>query len=267
MVENEVRSNEIMIFEGHEVEVFEYDGRVLFNPYHVGNCLDIDNVTVRRHIQSMNKNQVIKLKNSNVQDMNFRKLHNTGENFLTESGVFKLIFKSQKPEAEKFQDWVTDEVLPSIRKHGAYMTPQKIEEVLLNPDTIIQLATTLKNEQEKNKKLQLEIAHKQEVITGLTDDIDVYKKKDIINRICRYNYNNYANRYKELYKCFRENEHVDLEARCEGYNLKQTKKKDRLTTIKYAEKFGFIDSLYTYCVKLYETEVKEIIQQLNKIQD
>ena len=119
------------------------------------------------------------------------------------------------------------------------MTPQKIEEILLNPDTIIQLATTLKDEQEKNKRLQLEIAHKQEVITGLTDDIDVYKKKDIINRICRYNYNNYANRYKELYKCFRENEHVDLEARCEGYNLKQTKKKDRLTTIKYAEKVWF----------------------------
>src|SRR5690606_6735444 len=54
-----------------------------------------------------------------------------------------------KPEAKTFKKWVKQEVLPSIRKHGAYMTPQKIEEVLLNPDTIIQLATNLKEEQQK----------------------------------------------------------------------------------------------------------------------
>ena len=79
-------------------------------------------VTVRRHIQDMNEDQVIKLTNFNVQDMNFRKLHNTGENFLKEAGVYKLIFKSRKPEAERFQDWVTDTVLPSIRKTGEYST-------------------------------------------------------------------------------------------------------------------------------------------------
>ncbi len=56
--------------------------------------------------------------NSKMHNMQFRKLHNTGENFLTESGVYKLIFKSRKEEAERFQDWVTDEVLPSIRKTG-----------------------------------------------------------------------------------------------------------------------------------------------------
>lgn len=53
-----------------------------------------------------------------MHNMQFRKLHNTGENFLTESGVYKLIFKSRKEEAERFQDWVTDEVLPLIRKTG-----------------------------------------------------------------------------------------------------------------------------------------------------
>ena len=54
--------------------------------------------------------------------MHFRKLNNRGEKFLTESGVYKLIFKSDKKEAEKFQDWVTDEVLPEIRKTGGYIT-------------------------------------------------------------------------------------------------------------------------------------------------
>lgn len=112
--------NNLMIFEGKNVEVFEYEGQVLFNPRHVGECLDIADVTVRRHLQEFNNKQLVKLTNSNVQDMNFRKLHNTGENFLTESGVYKLIFKSRKEAAERFQDWVTDEVLPSIRNNGMY---------------------------------------------------------------------------------------------------------------------------------------------------
>lgn len=90
--------------------------------------------------------------------MHFRKLHNTGENFLTESGVYKLIFKSKKKEAEKFQDWVTDEVLPSIRKYGAYMTENTLEKALTSPDFLIQLATNLKEEQEKRRLLEEEKA-------------------------------------------------------------------------------------------------------------
>lgn len=70
-------------------------------------------------------------------------------NFINESNLYKVIFQSRKPNAEKFTDWVTSEVLPSIRKHGAYMTPEKIEEALLNPDTLIQLATNLKDERTK----------------------------------------------------------------------------------------------------------------------
>lgn len=68
--------------------------------------------------------------------------------FISESMVYKLAFKANNSLAEKFQDWLASEVLPSIRKHGAYMTPQKIEEVLLNPDTLIQLANTIKEERE-----------------------------------------------------------------------------------------------------------------------
>ena len=144
---------------------------------------------------------------------------------------------------------------------------QKINNQYKLPTTYKEALIQLLEKVEENEKLIEENQHKQEVINGLTDDVDIYKKKDIINRICRRRHDNYANRYKELYKCFRENYHIDLEARCEGYNLKQVKKKDRLTTIKYAEKFGFIDDLYSCCVKLYETEVKEIIEQLNEVQN
>ena len=73
-------------------------------------------------MRTFNNNQVVVIKNSDMHDMHFRKLNNRGEKFLTESGVYKLIFKSDKKEAEKFQDWVTDEVLHNIRKTGGYIT-------------------------------------------------------------------------------------------------------------------------------------------------
>lgn len=72
---------------------------------------------------------------------------------INESGLYSLIFGSKLESAMRFKRWVTSEVLPSIRKHGAYMTPQKIEEALLNPDTIISLAQQLKEEKAKTAKL------------------------------------------------------------------------------------------------------------------
>lgn len=119
--------NELMIFEGHEVEVIEINGQVLFNPYHVGECLELTDSAVRKAIGNMNEKQVVKLKNSDVNKSDIRKLNNAGENFLTESGVYKLVFKSHKPNAEKFTDWIADEVLPSIRKTGSYSANGKSE--------------------------------------------------------------------------------------------------------------------------------------------
>lgn len=74
---------------------------------------------------------------------------------VNEYGLYSLVLGSRKPEAKEFKRWVTHEVIPSIRKHGAYMTPKKLAESLLNPDTMIQLLTTLKEEQEKNKELSV----------------------------------------------------------------------------------------------------------------
>lgn len=81
---------------------------------------------------------------------------NRGMTVINESGLYSLILGSKLPTAKEFKHWVTSEVLPSIRKHGAYMTPQTIEKALLNPDTIINLATHLKKEQEQRKQLQEE---------------------------------------------------------------------------------------------------------------
>lgn len=75
---------------------------------------------------------------------------------INESGMYSLILSSKLPNAKKFKKWVTGEALPSIRKHGAYLTPDKVEEVLLNPDTIIKIAQNLKEEQEKRMQLEIE---------------------------------------------------------------------------------------------------------------
>ncbi len=117
--------NNLMNFEGNSVEIFEWNGQVLFNPRHVGNCLELSDSAVRNYLAKMNKKQAIVLKNPDVRDKDIRKLNNAGEKFLTESGVYKLIFKSRKPEAERFSDWVADDVLPRIRKTGSYEMPEK----------------------------------------------------------------------------------------------------------------------------------------------
>lgn len=76
--------------------------------------------------------------------------------FVNESGLYEVILRSDSPKAKPFRKWVCSEVIPSIRKHGAYMTTQTIEDILKNPDLIIGMATELKKEQEANKKLQVE---------------------------------------------------------------------------------------------------------------
>ena len=77
--------------------------------------------------------------------------------FINESGLYSLILSSKMPNAKKFKRWVTSEVLPSIRKHGAYMTEQTLEKALTSPDFLIQLATNLKKEKEKNAQLSQQI--------------------------------------------------------------------------------------------------------------
>lgn len=72
---------------------------------------------------------------------------------INESGVYALVFGSKLESAKAFKRWVTHEVIPSIRKHGAYLTPQKIEDALLNPDVLINLALQLKAEKQKNAEL------------------------------------------------------------------------------------------------------------------
>lgn len=160
-------NSNLMMFEGKQVEVFEFNGTVLFNPKHVGECLEIKDTN--SSIRDFNNKQVVKLTNSKMHNMQFRKLHNTGENFLTESGVYKLIFKSKKKEAEKFQDWVTDEVLPQIRQTGGYIPIDEEEneqDILAKALLIAQ--NTLKRKDELLKVKDREIESKNRFLNQLS---------------------------------------------------------------------------------------------------
>lgn len=78
-------------------------------------------------------------------------------NVVNEPGLYSLTLGSRKPQAKEFKRWITHEVIPSIRKHGAYMTPETIEKVLFDPDFIIRLATDLKTERELRMKLERKV--------------------------------------------------------------------------------------------------------------
>lgn len=141
--------NNLMIFEGKQVEVFEFKGEILFNPKDVAKCLDIKDVN--SSIRNFSDKQVRKITNSDLRDMHIRKLNNAGENFLTEAGVYKLVFKSHKPEAERFQDWVTDTVLPSIRKTGGYIpVTEEEDDATIMAKALLVAQKTIDN---KNKEL------------------------------------------------------------------------------------------------------------------
>lgn len=155
---------ELKVFNGMEVEFVVVNDKVLFGARCVGEILGI--VDVNSVIRNFNDKQIVKLKNSDVQDMQFRKLNNAGENFLTESGVYKLVMRSNKPEAEQFQDWVTDDLLPTIRKTGGYVVENRAIDFVSNwlPNLDDTSKNVIAGMLEDNQKLRLENSKQKEII-------------------------------------------------------------------------------------------------------
>ncbi|EON3036565.1 phage antirepressor KilAC domain-containing protein [Enterococcus faecium] len=127
----------IFNFEQHEVRTMTIDDEPFFVGKDIADILGYSNPqkAIRDHVDLEDK----------TQNDSFT-VNGTAVVLINESGLYSLILKSKLTNAKKFKRWVTSEVLPAIRKHGGYLTPEKVEEVLLNPDTIIQLATQLKEE-------------------------------------------------------------------------------------------------------------------------
>ena len=142
-------SNEVQVFDNLKVK--EVNGQVMFDAESAAMGIGL--------VKTSKGNQYVRWERVNE----YLGLSKSGQlvkrgDFITEPQLYKLVIKTNSPVADKFQDWVTEEVLPSIRKHGAYLTNEKIEEILLSPDTLIKVATELKNEREKNVLLTQQVS-------------------------------------------------------------------------------------------------------------
>lgn len=137
---NKLNNLQIFKFNGLDVRTVLIDGEPYFVGKDVAVILGYKNGSrdVNNHTESEDR---LKYQISTAGQMREQIIIN-------ESGLYSLILSSKLPTAKKFKHWVTSEVLPAIRKHGGYLTDEKIEEVLYNPDTLIKLATQLKDERE-----------------------------------------------------------------------------------------------------------------------
>lgn len=142
-------NNEIQIFKNDSfgaVRTVEVEGTPYFVGKDVAEILGYSNTrdALARHVDDEDKNTVVILDG----------IGNPNKTVINESGLYSLILSSKLPKAKEFKHWVTSVILPTIRKHGAYMTDSVIEQALTSPDFLIQLATQLKEEQAQRKALE-----------------------------------------------------------------------------------------------------------------
>ncbi|EEM55626.1 MULTISPECIES: phage repressor protein/antirepressor Ant [Bacillus cereus group] len=126
-------------------------------------------------------------------------------NIINESGLYSLIMTSRKPQAKAFKKWVTSEVLPSIRKHGSYMTDQVLEQAVTNPDFMIGLLTNLKEEKAKRVEAERTILQQQPLVTfaeAVQVSTNLITVKQLANLMRQKGIDTGQNR---LFEWFREN--------------------------------------------------------------
>ena len=139
--------NDLQIFTNPdfgEVRTIEENGAVMFCGSDVAKALGYSNPrdAISRHCRGVVKRDTPT--ESGMQEMSF----------IPESDLYRLVFGSKLPTAERFTDWVTEEILPTIRKHGAYMTPDTLDRMISSPEFGIKLLTALQAEREQRVKLE-----------------------------------------------------------------------------------------------------------------
>ena len=170
---------DLQIFNSPEfgaIRTIEKDGEPWFVGKDVATALGYEKPTdaVRKHTD-MEDRGISKMETpSGIQEMTI----------INESGLYSLVLSSKLPTAKKFKRWVTNEVTPSIRKHGAYMTPETLEKVLLSPDTLMQLAQNLKDEQEKRKALEAQIESQKPAVL-FTGAVETSKTSILIGELAK----------------------------------------------------------------------------------
>lgn len=185
--------NEIFNFQGQQVRTVTINGEPYFVGKDTADILGYQNGSrdINRHVDEEDK---LKYRfGTSGQDREMI--------IINESGLYALILGSKLPQAKEFKRWVTSEVLPTIRKHGAYLTDSKIEEVLLSPDTIINLATQLKNERAEKEQLKIELEEARKQTSYL--DLILQTKDQLTTTQIAQDYGMSANKFNQLLKDLR----------------------------------------------------------------
>ena len=146
--------NSIKVFnspEFGEVRTIEINGEAWFIGREIAELLGYSNTrdALARHVDAEDKNTVV------IPDGN---KGNPNQTIINESGLYSLILSSKLPTAKQFKHWITSEVIPAIRRHGIYATPETIEKIINDPNFLITVLTELQKEQTKNKILTAKIA-------------------------------------------------------------------------------------------------------------
>ena len=196
-------------------------------------------------------------KSSVLDGMNMKSL------LINESGLYSAIIGSKLPSAKQFKHWVTSEVLPTIRKTGGYVNNDELFISTYLPyadeNTKLIFSQTLKTVREQNetiKRQKKEIIHKEDVIIGLVEDIDLATKRQRITQIVRFGADGkYQERYSLLYGEFERKYHCNLKLRMEGCTLKP-KVRNKMDYID--REMGMIPQLYEIACKLFENDVEKL---------
>lgn len=162
---------EIFNFNGNEIPVLvDENNNPLFIAKDVCEILNLNNVT--EALRNLDDDEKL---TSEI----LRAGQNRNVNLITESGLYSLVIRSNKPEAKVFKKWVTAEVLPSIRKNGIYATASTIESMIDNPDFAIELLNKLKNERAENAKLEKALKNQATKIEFIDRVLDLDERIDI----------------------------------------------------------------------------------------
>lgn len=194
---------------------------------------------------------------------------NQEKKFINEGNLYRLIVKSKLPEAEKFEQWVFDEILPTIRKTGGYVSNDEmfINTYLPFADDQTKLLfkgtlETVRKQNEMIQKQQKEIEYKEDVIINLVDKVTLAEKRQILNKVVRRaGRENISKRWKALYEQFEMKYHVDLERRLNTYN-NENKPKLR-NKLDYIDKvMNKIPEIYEIACKLYENDIEKLVKEM-----
>ena len=163
-------------YENSEIRTVEKDGEPWFVAKDIAKVLGYANASkaIADHVDAEDKGVTKCYTLGGTQDLTI----------LNESGLYSLILSSKLPNAKKFKRWVTNEVLPSIRKHGAYMTDQTLEQALTSPDFLIQLATQLKEEKEQRKQLEAKVEQDKPKVL-FADSVSASKSSILVGELAK----------------------------------------------------------------------------------